>query len=115
MIDTALCIIQKAREDEVNWEELERSGSDEAEAGISEVGPRDLYGVPLAPCFVCEKADVGTRLTSCEVCYKRLTSRVYHGKRGKILGRGISTGNVPITNYLCDLRGKAIRKNRSCI
>ena len=53
MIDTALCIIRrtrenKAAEDEVDWEELERGNPDEAEVDLSERGSRDPYGVPLA-------------------------------------------------------------------
>lgn len=70
MIDTTLCIVRKARkdkakEDEVDWVELEHSSSDEAEIDFLKTGSRDPIRVPLAPCFVCRKADVGTRLTSC--------------------------------------------------
>lgn len=76
MVDTALCIIRKARgnkafEDGVDWEELERDNSDEAKVNLSEGGSRDPYGVPLASCFVCGKADVDTRLTSCGICCKK--------------------------------------------
>lgn len=71
MIDTALCIIRKSKEDEVNWKELERDSSDEANGDTSDVGPRDPYGVLLASCFICGKADVTTRLTSCGVCCKK--------------------------------------------
>jgi hypothetical protein len=76
MVDTALCIIRGARErqaaeDGVDWEELERDNPDEAEVDLSGIGSLDPYGVSLAPCFVCGKTDVGTRLTSCGICCKK--------------------------------------------
>jgi hypothetical protein len=59
----------ETEEDTIDWTELEKSSSEDEDQ--ANPGPRDVYGVPLSICDVCQKQDVGTRLPTCWHCGKR--------------------------------------------
>lgn len=69
LLDMGIDLPQTLSEDDIDWAELEQNSSDEDD--VRHPGPRDVYGVPLNTCGICQKLDVGTRLPSCWHCGKK--------------------------------------------
>ena len=76
LVDMGLGKIPFPHNDDIDWSALEHSGSEEAD--ITPSGPVDCYGVPLAPCYLCGKMDVGTRIITCGICCNRAHASCLH-------------------------------------
>ena len=69
LLEIGIDLSQNIEKDAIDWAELEQSSSEDED--LKNLGPRDVYGVPLGTCEVCRKQDVGTRLQSCWHCGKK--------------------------------------------